>query len=370
MRPYIFGNLWFIKARAMTQFRWLKYLAAYSVPVIVLLSIWLGGWYSYAAIAYAFVLIPFLELFMSGSAQNMDEAQEEIAREDPIYDALLYGLVPGQFLILGFFLWRVSAEGLAIYELIGMTLAYGVACAQAINNAHELGHRNTKHEQFMSKILLLTSLYMHFFIEHNRGHHRNVATNEDPASSRYGETIYAFYFRTVTGSWASAWRLERERLLKTGKRFWSVHNEMIRFQVLQLALIAGIAFAFGPLVTGLFVLGAIMGFMQLETVNYIEHYGLQRKVKGNTYERTLPIHSWNSNHPLGRLILLELSRHSDHHFLAGRPYQVLRNFEESPQMPTGYPGMMLLAMVPPLWFRVMNKRIADYKTSIEGKHLA
>ena len=346
------------------KIRHLKYLAAYSVPLVSLISLYLGGWYSYLAISYTFGLVPFLELFTSGSTVNMDKAEEEMAREDRFYDFLLYGLVPAQIFILGYFLMQVSQPGLPWHELIGLAMAYGVSCGVAINNAHELGHRSTWYEQLMSKVLLLTSLYMHFFIEHNRGHHRHVATHEDPASSRYGETIYAFYLRTISGSWLSAWKLEGERLTKAKQAFWSLHNEMIRFQIIQVLLVAGIGFMFGVSVMLFFMLGAAVGFMQLETVNYIEHYGLQRQMKNNRYERTLPIHSWNSNHPLGRLVLLELSRHSDHHFLASRPYQVLRHFEESPQMPTGYPGMMLMAMVPPIWFKVMHRKIALFQESV------
>lgn len=354
----------------MKKFRWLKYSAAYSVPLMVMISLYLGGWYSYVAIVYAFGLIPFLELFTKGSTENMDQAEEEVARKDRSYDFMLWSLVPIQILILTFFLIQLSKPNLALYELIGMTLAYGVACGVSINNAHELGHRSTRHEQLMSKILLLTSLYMHFFIEHNRGHHRRVATVEDPASSRYGETIYAFYVRTLSGSWLSAWNLERERLIKSKQRFWSVHNEMLLFQALQLLLLGTVWIVFGLPTMLLFTAGAVVGFMQLETVNYIEHYGLQRRKKDNRYERTLPVHSWNSNHPLGRLVLLELSRHSDHHYQASRPYQVLRHFEESPQMPTGYPGMMLMALIPPLWFNIMHRRIANYKSTIEGRMLA
>ncbi|WP_462249572.1 alkane 1-monooxygenase [Ekhidna sp.] len=352
------------------KIRWIKYLSAYSIPFAVLTSLYLGGWYSFIAIIYAFGLIPFLELFTSGSLKNMDKTQEEIAREDRTYDFLLYGLVPAQYFILGYFIMQVSQGGLQTFELVGMTLAYGVACGLAINNAHELGHRNTKGEKIMSKLLLLSSLYMHFIIEHNRGHHKNVATVEDPASSRYGESIYSFYLRTISGCWISAWKLERERLVKIKKSFISIHNEMIRFQIFQLVLIAVIGYFFGIQVMLLFIGGAAVGFLQLETVNYIEHYGLQRKMKDGRYERTLPIHSWNSNHPLGRLVLLELSRHSDHHFMASRPYQVLRHFDESPQMPTGYPGMMIMSLFPPIWFKVMHRKIASYKESQEGKHLA
>ncbi len=222
----------------------------------------------------------------------------------------------------------------------------------------------------MSKILLLSTLYMHFFIEHNRGHHKKVATPEDPASSRYGETIYAFFFRSIVYSWLSAWKIEASKLQKLGKRFWSWDNEMLRFQCWQMALLAGIAIAFGGMAMLLFMAASFIGILLLEAVNYIEHYGLQRHKTDNGYERTLPIHSWNSNHPMGRLVLLELSRHSDHHYLASRKYPLLRHFDDSPQMPTGYPGMILLALVPPLWFTIMHRAIAHYRKEKGGAALA
>jgi alkane 1-monooxygenase len=222
----------------------------------------------------------------------------------------------------------------------------------------------------MSKMLLLTTLYMHFFIEHNRGHHKNVSTDEDPASSRLGEIVYFFYFRSIYGSFISAWKLESERLKRLKFSFWSFKNEMIVYQFLQASLILVIFYFFGMETTLFFLISATIGILLLETVNYIEHYGLRRKKKEKGYERTLPIHSWNSNHPVGRMVLLELSRHSDHHYIASRKYQILRHFNESPQMPTGYPGMLILSLFPPLWFKVMNPRIEKYRKSLEGNSLA
>lgn len=269
--------------------------------------------------------------------------------------------MPAQYFILGYFLYQISNEALPLYYKIGATLAFGISCGiLGINAAHELGHRTSKHEQFMSKMLLLTTLYMHFFIEHNRGHHKNVSTNEDPASSRMGEGVYQFYCRSIIDGWRSAWHLEAERLKKKKLNFWSIHNEMLLYQFIQGLLIMLIGLFFGTTTLLFFLSGALMGILLLETVNYIEHYGLRRKKNGTNYERTMPIHSWNSNHPIGRLLLLELSRHSDHHYLASRKYQTLRHFDESPQMPTGYPGMMVLSLIPPLWFKVMNKTLKKY----------
>jgi alkane 1-monooxygenase len=347
-----------------------KFSLAYITPLIVLFSLYTENNGSYTAVFVLFVMIPLIELFTKGSNSNLSKIEEELEKENKVYDWLLYGLVPFQYLILVYFLIQVSNESLPLSYKIGATTAYGMACGiLGINAAHELGHRTTKHEQFMSKLLLLTTLYMHFFIEHNRGHHKNVSTDKDPASSRYGETVYAFYVRTIIGSYSSAWHLESERLNKKHLGFWSINNEMLVYQVVQLILLVLIGLIFGITTLLFFIVGALIGILLLETVNYIEHYGLTRKKKGDTYERTMPIHSWNSNHPLGRLILLELSRHSDHHYMASRKYQILRHFDESPQMPTGYPGMLLLSLVPPLWFKVMHQRIDRYKQTQMGVEL-
>ncbi len=336
----------------------LKYLGVYVTPSIVAFSLLAQGYWTYSAMVLIFGIIPLLELLMRPSTQNLSPEEEEAAKKNPVYDYILYSLLPIQYILLGLFLVRVQQEGLPGYVYGGWITAFGLSCGVlGINAAHELGHRHTRYEQWMSKMLLLSSLYMHFFIEHNRGHHRHVATDEDPASARRGETVYAFYLRSVWGSWLSAWRLEAERLQKAGLSRFSWHNEMLRFQAYQVGLLLGIGLLFGLWPLACFVMAATMGFLLLETVNYIEHYGLRRSRKGARYERPLPVHSWNSNHPVGRLLLLELSRHSDHHYIASRKYQLLRHFDHSPQMPTGYPGMMLLAFVPPLWFWLMHKRI-------------
>ncbi len=354
------------------NFQYLKYLSAFWSVVAILISMTAGGWWTFFAVFYAFFLIPVLELVLPGTEENYTKAEEEIVKKDWRYDVIIWAIVPVQLLIMAFFFYRISQPGLLWYETLGLISSFGIACGVfGINVAHELGHRNTKHEQFMSKILLWTTLYLHFFIEHNRGHHKNVSTDEDPASSRYGETIYAFYIRTLRDSWLSAWRLERDRLSKANLPFWSHHNEMLVYQFIQAATVLIVFFAFGWKVTLFYLTSALIGALLLETVNYVEHYGLRRKkIDGEYYEKVLPIHSWNSNHPLGRLMLFELTRHSDHHYMASRKYQILRHFDQSPQMPTGYPGMMLLALVPPLWFKVMHNEIARYKATEAGSALA
>jgi alkane 1-monooxygenase len=350
--------------------RELKYSLGLIVPVIVFISLAFNGMWSYFAVLFAFGLIPLLELVLPQSEKNMSKEEEQVVKKQRFFDWMLYLNVPAQFGLLIYFLIVITGGGLELYEIIGKTIAMGLACGVlGINVAHELGHRHKTSEQMMSKSLLLTSLYMHFFIEHNRGHHKNIATPLDPATSRYGENIYSFFIRSVRDGYLNAWHLENSRLEKQGIPVISWQNEMLRFQVIQVLFTAAIFAIFGWVGGVAFILAAIFGFLLLETVNYIEHYGLLRKeVHDGVYEKTQASHSWNSNHPLGRILLYELTRHSDHHFHSGRKYQVLRHFDESPQMPTGYPGMMVTALFPPLWFRIMHRHMA--KSQNPSKTLA
>lgn len=339
--------------------RAIKYLS----PFIIFLGAWhafeVTGWQVWLPLVWAWICIPVAELLINPDPANMTAAEEELARKDRTYDYLLYLIVILQYIMLVKFLFSMKSTSLSPVDIAGRIWVMGLLCGIfGINVAHELGHRVNRFEQFLAKSLLLTSLYMHFFTEHNKGHHKRVATPEDPSSARYGEMLYLFYFRTIFFSYLSAWHIANEELRKKDKPVISLHNEMIQGHLIQLALIATIYFIFGWLICLYFIAAAGIGILLLETVNYIEHYGLQRKPSGEgTYERAMPEHSWNSDHIIGRLMLFELSRHSDHHYLASRKYQILRHHDQAPQMPTGYPGMMLLALVPPLWFWLMNKKI-------------
>ena len=187
------------------------------------------------------------------------------------------------------------------------------------------------------------------------GHHKHVVTEEDAATARKGETFYRFLIRSVPDQYRSAWEIERKRLKKKKKGFWSFSNEMLGFQVTQLVWLATIFWLMGPVVALLYTVSCFLAFSLLEAVNYLEHYGLEReKDERDRYKKVDHHHSWNSDHVVSRMFLFELSRHSDHHMVASRHYQVLRSLDDSPQLPTGYPGMIILAIIPPLWFRVMN----------------
>lgn len=336
----------------------LKYLIAYIAPLAAFLGIYLQGAWSFSAVYVAFGLIPALDALAPKSAYNYSPEEENARLSNRFFDLLLYLNIPILFGLIGYYFNTIAGGGLAGYEVLGMTLSVGIIVGTiGINVAHELGHRNTWYEQGAAKILLLTAQYMHFFIEHNRGHHKNVATDEDPASARLGETLYAFWLRSVSGSYRNAWRLERERLEKKGKKAWSWQNEMVRFTVFQLSYLLAIGLIWGWRMPLYALAIAATGFLLLESVNYIEHYGLRRrKLPNGHYERVSPSHSWNSDHELGRIFLYELTRHSDHHYKATRKYQVLRHFDDSPQMPAGYPAAILLSLAPPLWFRVMDEK--------------
>ena len=344
------------------MFKPLKYVSIISLPVLMAVGLMFKGWFSFLPIMEAFLLVPLTELLFKPIHSNPTEEQEDKLLKNPLFDLVLYLFFPVHFLILFWFISEMAVFQGLWWEYLGLVLSMGLMCGVfGINLAHELGHRSKIGERFLSKALLMTSLYMHFNIEHNRGHHKHVATKADPSSARPGEALYLFWFRSVIGTWLSAWRIEFSRLKKEGKARFSISNEMLRMQLIQILFMVFVYFLFGPRALIFFILAAMVGFLLLETVNYIEHYGLRRKMldSGN-YERVLPRHSWNSDHVLGRTLLFELSRHSDHHFKASRKYQILRYHEDSPQMPTGYPGMMLLALVPPLWFSIMDPRIAAF----------
>lgn len=337
----------------------LKYLSGYSIPLVAIASIAFPAQFAFGALIYAFGIIPLIELLSKPDASKIKN--EENAASDRMYDMMLMLGLPVQLFTLGFFLYQISNFQFSTLQLIGMTTAFGIVCGVVgINIAHELGHRSGKREQFVAQCLLLTTQYPHFFVEHNHGHHRYVATPLDPATARKGQSVYAFWIQSIFGCYRSAWRIQLQELKKNGYSFFSLQNSMLIYLLLQLSAISCIGLFLGWFSAALYSAAAIFGILLLETINYIEHYGLLRKqtIAGN-YERVVHGHSWNSDYTLGRLMLFELTRHSDHHYKASKKYQVLESYPDAPQLPAGYPAMMLLSLVPPLWFAVMDARISE-----------
>lgn len=346
------------------HWRWIKYMSPFVLFLLAFQAFSNTGWLSYIPLIFTFVCIPLAELFLNPSVKNISAAEEEMLKADKGYDYLLYETVLLQYYALLVFLFSLTEPNLDTITRIGRIISMGLLCGIfGINVGHELGHRSNKIEQFMAKMLLLSSQYLHFFIEHNKGHHKQVATPLDPASARRGESLYAFYPRTLIGSYVSAWSIAGRDCKKKGVSVFGWRNEMIQFTAIQVAMLVTIGYFFGIVVLLSYLASAMIGIFLLESVNYIEHYGLQRKeTTPGSYERTQPWHSWNSNHVLGRIMLFELSRHSDHHYIASRKYQLLRHMDGAPQMPTGYPGMLILAHIPPLFFRVMDQTFQRLET--------
>ena len=339
-----------------------KYLLAYTIPLSAALAVHWGGLWSYATVVYAFALLPLADHYWPKDLRNHAPEAESDRLANRLFDLLLYLNVPLLYGIYAYAFWRIGQGAYGTGELIGLVLSLGVfGGTSGINVAHELNHRSAPFERFLAKLLLLPTLYLHFTVEHNLGHHRHVATPLDPATARYGESVYRFWGRSVAGGWQSAWQLEAKRVGPGAV----LRNRILHFGLYQIAYLLFIAWLFGGVAALVALLVGVVAFLNLETVNYIEHYGLQRaQTASGRYEPVQPHHSWNSDHELGRIVLYELTRHSDHHFRAARKYQILRRFAESPQLPEGYPASMLLALVPPLWYRTMNARVAPYRAAV------
>ena len=339
----------------------LKYLSAYLVPICAFIGVYLQGPWSFLTPVYAFVFVPILESIFPINDTNISE--EEKKRKSTLHwtDFLLYFNVVVVFGLLYFTVVTMTSQEFAVYERIGMIFTCGIIIgSNGINVAHELGHRNSKIEQLLGKLLLLPALYMHFFIEHNFGHHLNAATPEDPATAKYNQPLYHFWITSITRQYVGSWRIQKKLLKRENRSFFSYKNDMFWYTIIQATYLYSGYYFFGSLGFQILVFAAISGFLLLETINYIEHYGLLRKKKeSGRYERVREVHSWNSNHVFGRIMLFELTRHSDHHYRANKKYQLLDYHEISPQLPYGYPTSMVLSLFPPIWFKIMNKRVPE-----------
>src|SRR6478752_551565 len=311
---------------------------------------------------FIYVLIPLLDLAIGADPTNPPDDVVAWLEQDRYYRWVTYAFLPLQYVALVTGCWLIATHGgLGIVDKLGIAFTLGTLNGVAINTAHELGHKKEHAERWLAKIALAPTGYGHFFIEHNRGHHVRVATPDDPASSRLGESFWAFLPRTVAGSLRNGWSLERTRLRRMGKRTMGMRNDIVGAWAMTVVLFGGLAIVFGAVVLPYLLVQAVIGFSLLEVVNYLEHYGLRRqKREDGRYERCLPEHSWNSNNVAPNFLLYHLQRHSAHHATPPRRYQALRHVEEAPQLPTGYAGMIVLAWFPPIWRRVMDPRLLEH----------
>ncbi|MFI5956612.1 alkane 1-monooxygenase [Cryptosporangium sp. NPDC051539] len=349
--------------------------SAVVVPILPFLSYGIvsqtgvQGWWWLTPLL-VFVLIPLVDLVGGDDVGNPPEEAARGLQADRYYRWLTFLYLPLQLggLVLGCWQWRDG--GLGWVGKLGVLASLGTVNGIAINAAHELGHKRENVERWLSKIALAPTGYGHFYVEHNRGHHTRVATPEDPASSRLGESFWRFWPRTVWGSLVSAWRLESSRFALRSRSRWTWRNDLLNGWAMTVVLFLLLSMVFGFSVIPLLVAQAVLGFSFLEVVNYLEHYGLRRSFNGKRYERVDEQHSWNSNRLVTNMFLYQLQRHSDHHANPVRRYQVLRTYDTSPQLPAGYATMIVVALFPPLWRRIMDpKVIAHYDGDLDRANL-
>ena len=339
----------------------IKYFTAYLVPLLTLYTFQVTGIQAYLGLFIFFVVIPLLEVLIPPDAYNMNNVESELAKEDPVYDVILYLTCPLLLFVVYVFLTTIGADGLRLSDILARVLMMGLTLAAiGINVGHDLGHKtNNLFKQIMAQIMLTTAVQNHFMPYHNGGHHRDVGTPEDYTSAERGDNYYLFAIRSQIGGYFKTWKLESRRLRSMGKStFW---NPMILYTLLPLTMLVAIYLWLGPFVFTMFFLAAIYGISVLEAQNYFAHYGLRRKKNENgRYESVKATHSWNSDHILGRVLFFELTRHSDHHYQGAKPYQVLDSREESPMLPFGYPMMLLLSYVPFLFRPLMDRQLEKY----------
>jgi alkane 1-monooxygenase len=345
------------------RYAWLLGLVVPTIPMIAWLFAELSGlgifwWFGPL---FIFGVMPLLDQVGGTDRSNPPESAIKWLEEDRYYRWCTYLFIPLQLTSTVFAAWMWSRGVLSTVESIGLAFSLGASNGIAIANAHELGHKRESIEKWLAKVALAPTFYGHFFIEHNRGHHVRVSTPEDPASSRLGQNFYEFLPRTVVGSLTSAWELEAKRFERQGRHPFRASNDLLNAWAMSVVLFGALLAIFGLGIAPYLLIQAVFGFSMLEVVNYIEHYGLKRQKKDDgRYERCQPSHSWNSNLVASNVFLYHLQRHSDHHAHPLRRYQALRHFDEAPELPAGYAGMIVLAYVPPIWRRVMDKRVVDH----------
>ncbi|OKH77501.1 alkane 1-monooxygenase [Mycobacterium sp. SWH-M3] len=348
--------------------RYLWLLAA-TVPGLVMLS-WLAvkatgfGGFWWLGTLLTFVVMPLLDHAVGTDRSTAPDDAYIDLDNDSWYRWATYLYLPNQYLSLIFACWLWSGGGWVVLSSVdraGLLVTLGIVGGIGINAAHELGHRNARLERRLSKLALAPTCYGHFFVEHNRGHHVRVATPDDPASSLMGQSIYHFIPRSVIGGLRSAWVLEARRFTRRGKTPWTSRNNVLNAWLMSLTLFCGLAVWFGPAVLPMLFGQAFVGICLLEAVNYLEHYGLRReRLPSGRYEPVSARHSWNSNTLVANVFLYHLQRHSDHHTNPQRRYQTLRSLDEAPQLPSGYGTMLVLALVPPLWRKIMDPRVTEH----------
>jgi len=365
------------------RYLWLLGILAMGMPFYGYLMYEWTGWsvFWWFSPIFVYAILPTLDWAFGEDDNNPPDSVMEALKAERYYRWAVYLAIPAQWAMFVWGTWMSVHGELLWYQWLGLLFSVGFTSGLAINVAHELGHQTSPVERWLAKFALAPVLYGHFYVEHNRGHHIRVATPEDPASSRFGESFYEFLPRCVIGSLRSAWEIEARRLQREGKSAWSLDNDLIQGWLVSVALFGAMTLWLGWAALPFMLLQAFYGGSLLEVVNYLEHYGLKRQQRADgSYERCQPQHSWNSNHIATNVFLYHLQRHSDHHAYPTRSYQTLRNFDGLPRLPSGYGAMIPIAYLTPLWYWLMNPRVvahhggdmtkANIKPSIRTRVLA
>lgn len=363
----------------MKALKKLGFFTAFILPALVIAGFYLGGAWNFIALFFSFIFLPVIDQWIGVDSSNVSDEEAKAKSEEYYYRFITYiwTFVQASFVIWGAYAIP-SGKINNLTEWIGFILSFALVTGGiGITVAHELGHKKSSLEKFYSKMLLMTVSYMHFYIEHNRGHHVQVATPADPATARKNENFYSFWFRSVFVGYAHAWKIEHDHLSRKGKSVFSLSNQMIWFALLPIIFCVSVTCAssiFQHRFTWevpLFFFGqSLFAFSLLELVNYVEHYGIVRKeIALGKFERVNPLHSWNASHLISNFFLFQLQRHSDHHANAIKRYQVLDHHDDSPQLPFGYPTMILIALLPPLWFSMMNPRLEEWEGKVYNPKL-
>jgi alkane 1-monooxygenase len=354
--------------------QWVRYkdrkryawLAAFISPFLGLATVYAyfasgaQPWVLFVPLAYMFVLIPIVDGLCGEDAHNPPDVIVPLLAADPYYRTLLYVDIALLYVCFIASVWLVGTHSIPWWAYIGFALSIGITSADAILLGHELGHKQSAADRVAAQVALALVGYGHFSVEHNRGHHVQVATPEDSASARMGESVYRFMLREIPGGLTRGWRLEKKRLAAAGLRPWSVHNEILTSWFLTGTIAALLIATFGWRIAPFLVMHHLYAWYGLTQANYVEHYGLLRqKLATGRYETPAPRHSWNTNHIFSNIMSFHLQRHSDHHANVLRPYQALRDFDDLPRLPSGYPGCFGLAMLPKTWFKVMDPKLLE-----------
>jgi alkane 1-monooxygenase len=322
--------------------------------IIFSIITFIGIYFPYPAttlpILFIFIVIPLIDALIGKNKTNPNAIQENRWKLYSVWAPALYLYALTHFLLLG----HATIQSTALHwgELPLLSLVIGLYTGGlGITVAHELCHKKDRLPRIVSELLLSSVCYQHFAIEHVRGHHHHVSTDADPASARFNESFYSFFPRTLKGTFINAINID-------------IHS--VQRGIALSCLWMGIAFYFGIKAGVFFILQSAIAITLLELVNYVEHYGLRRKkLENGRYEKVQPQHSWNSAHHFSNSLLFNLQRHSDHHAAAHLPYTVLKHQDSAPQLPSGYPGMIILALLPSLWFRVMNPRLNNEQEKLQ-----